>query len=192
MYRPTRTAKSTPRLDPLTRFVEIHAALSRDLGFFSDKIPARYAAVSLLSAEGGAEELAVRVKRTDQALKDVGRKLRVRMDDVSRELMAALLARHGDPPHRFLEEVVRVRAMFRRARIRRSAEMEIVAILILRRLDLELQRVFVDELDGADGQVLPVPRISGDARQFGGDAVVVEELPLRALNGIDEVEEGAV
>jgi hypothetical protein len=50
--------------------------------------------------------------------------------------------------------------------------------VVLRRLDLELQRVGVAEPDPPDGQVLRVPRILGDPRQLGRDAVIVEDLGL--------------
>ncbi len=68
----------------------------------------------------------------------------------------------------------------------------ILHFLILGGLHLEVEDVVADEADALDGQMLPVPRIAGDARQFRGDAVVVEEERARARAGIDDVEEGAV
>ena len=68
----------------------------------------------------------------------------------------------------------------------------VLHLLVLGGLHLEVEDVVADEADVADGQMLPVPWIAGDARQFRGDAIVVEQEGARAGAGIDDVVEGAV
>ena len=65
-------------------------------------------------------------------------------------------------------------------------------LLFLGRLHVELDGVGAGEADGADRQVLRVPRVPRDAGQLGGDLVVVEDLGLRALSRVHEVEVPAV
>src|SRR5690606_1960023 len=65
----------------------------------------------------------------------------------------------------------------------------LLGLLVLRGLDIELERVRVDEADVADRQVLAVPRVARDARELRGEAVVVDDLPLGAADGVDDVVE---
>jgi hypothetical protein len=54
-------------------------------------------------------------------------------------------------------------------------------------LNLELEGVVVDELDVPDPHVLAIPWIPGDPGDLGGNAVIVEDLPLRAPGRVHEI-----
>ena len=49
-------------------------------------------------------------------------------------LIAAQMVKHGDDPQRFIDEVERVRALFRAAGLRRGGVYELLAVLVLRRV----------------------------------------------------------
>ena len=68
------------------------------------------------------------------------------------------------------------------------------ALFILRRLDLELERVLLggDELDSPNRQVSPIPRIFRQPRQLCGNPVVVEDRCLGAARWIYQEERLAV
>ena len=62
--------------------------------------------------------------------------------------------------------------------------------VILRRGDVELDGVRIDEADGCDRQVLAVVRVFRDAGELGGDPVVVEDRRLAAGGRIHQDEVG--
>lgn len=117
--------------DPWARFVALHDAFDQDRGFWGDRAPLRFAAVTMLAMPGTAEEVVARVRAEDKAiadqlgwLSDIGSSIRL--------LIAGMLVKNGDSAQAFLEEVERVCAMFRKAKVRRARIYETIAILVMR------------------------------------------------------------
>lgn len=55
--------------DPLARFVELHNALDSDRGWFGDRVPLRYCAVTMLSTPGDADAIANAIRECDAQFK---------------------------------------------------------------------------------------------------------------------------
>ncbi len=130
---PPPTAFHAPA-DPLARYRELYAALAEPASWLSDKVPLRLAAVCLLTTPGDAALLAASLRRRDADL-------RVRLGWLSsvapsvRLLLSAQMVKYGDDPDAFVDEVERVREMFRAVELRRSSVYEAVAVLVLRRVN---------------------------------------------------------
>lgn len=130
-FRDEREGSAGPQ-DPLERFVELHAALEADRKWLQDQVPLRLAAVCLIPSPRAAAELAAEIRRTDADL-DARIAWSQGVSASVRILIAAQLVKHGDTADAYLDEVVRVRAMFRAARIRNGGVYEYLAVLVLRR-----------------------------------------------------------
>lgn len=120
--------------DPLTRFAELHQALDAERTWLQDKVPLRLAAVCLITTPGDPTELAAAIRRNDAALSARVNWLNSVLSDSVRILIAAQLVKHGDEPDRYLDEVERVRAMFRAADLRQGYSYEYLAVLVLRQV----------------------------------------------------------
>lgn len=119
--------------DPLERFAELHGALEEERTWAGDKVPLRLAAACLITTPGEAGDLASVTRSHDAALRrrigwfsTVSGSVRI--------LIAAQIVKHGDDPDLYYDEVERVRAMFRAARLRQGNVYEFLAVLVLRRV----------------------------------------------------------
>lgn len=134
---PFRSAEASPPIytpaDPLARFSELHQALDAERTWLQDKVPLRMAAVSLLTTPGDAAELAHATRRVDAALAARISWLS-QVSPSTRILIAAQLVKHGDDPDLYVDEVERVRALFRTVVLRRGYAYEYAAVLVLRRV----------------------------------------------------------
>ncbi|MEM6990138.1 MAG: DUF4003 family protein [Myxococcota bacterium] len=117
--------------DPFDRFAELYAAFDADRGMLGDRMPLRYAAVTMLASPHPAAELAATVRAQDKQLADnlgwfsnIGGSIRI--------MIAALLVKSGDSAPAFLAEAQRVQTLFRAAKIRRGSIYEVIAILVMR------------------------------------------------------------
>ncbi len=126
-------APLAPQVDPLARFVELHDALDAGRGWLGDRIPLRYAAVTLLTTKGEPEALAASVRSCHEQL---GKRLGVftGVGSSVRMLLAAQLTKYGDTPDAFMAELGRVRELFRDIGVRRGGVYEILGVLVLRRV----------------------------------------------------------
>ncbi|HEY0139116.1 MAG TPA: DUF4003 family protein [Nannocystis sp.] len=125
--------------DPLARFAEIHAALDSERKWHGDKIPLRLAAVCLITTPGEPAQLASATRRRDADLRS-GLGWLSNVTGAVRMLIAAQMVKHDDDPVTFIDEVERVRALMRAAKVRRDAVYETLAVLVLRRV-LGQQRI---------------------------------------------------
>jgi hypothetical protein len=126
--------------DPLARFAEIHAALDSERKWLGDKVPLRLAAVCLITTPGEPAQLASATRRRDADLR-AGLGWLGGVTGAVRMLIAAQMVKHGDDPVTFIDEVERVRALMRAARVRRDAVYETLAVLVLRRVLGPQQRI---------------------------------------------------
>lgn len=117
--------------DPWVRFSELHEAFDSGRGFLGDKVPLRFAAVTLLAQPGSAADIVARVRAEDDAIaaalswfSGIGSSIRL--------LIASLLVKNGDSANSFLAESQRVHGLFRDAGIRRGHVYETLAVLVLR------------------------------------------------------------
>jgi hypothetical protein len=130
---PPPTALYAPA-DPLERYKELYAALAVPASWLSDKVPLRLASVCLLTTPGDATLLAATLRRRDADL-------RVRLGWLTsvapavRLLLSAQMVKYGDDPDAFVDEVERVREMFRAVELRRGSVYEALAVLVLRRVN---------------------------------------------------------
>ncbi|HEY8377836.1 MAG TPA: DUF4003 family protein [Nannocystis sp.] len=120
--------------DPFERWSDLHRALDAERTWLQDKVPLRLAAVALVTTPGDADALAAAVRRTDARLATRVHWLNSVVSDSVRLLIAAQLVKHDDDPDQYLDEVERVRAMFRAARVRQAYSYEYVTVLLLRRV----------------------------------------------------------
>ncbi len=119
--------------DPLARFSEIHDALDIERKWMGDKVPLRLAAVCLITTPGDPVVLAAATRRRDADLRS-GLGWLSGVTSAVRMLIAAQMVKHGDDPVTFIDEVERVRALMRAAKVRRDAIYETLAVLVLRRV----------------------------------------------------------
>ncbi len=117
--------------DPLARFAEIHAALDGERKWHQDKVPLRLAAVCLINTPGPADSLAAATRRRDADLRARFGWFTGITPPISL-LFAAQMVKYGDTPEAFVDEVDRVRAMFRAVDLRRGGVYEALAVLVLR------------------------------------------------------------
>jgi hypothetical protein len=119
--------------DPFARFMEIHDALEAQRGWLGDRVPLRFAAVTLLTTPGTGADLAQRLRGHDAQLRErfgwlshIGSSIRL--------LLAAILVKYDDDAEAFADEVERVRALFRNVSLRRGGAYEFLAVMVLRRV----------------------------------------------------------
>lgn len=113
--------------------MEIHDGLEAGRGVFGDRVPLRFAAVTLLTTPGEATALVRRLRDHDAALgarlgwfSQVGPSMRL--------LIAAILVKYDDDAEAFLDEAERARQMLRAVSMRRGGPYEFLAALVLRRV----------------------------------------------------------
>ena len=116
---------------PLERFKALYAALERDRRWWRDSTRLRYAAMSAIACGGEATEVAHGIRAMGKALEEEcpwhwGVSSHVQF------IVAALLLQNGDSAKRFVKELVRVRKLFRREKMHRALQFELLAVLILR------------------------------------------------------------
>lgn len=119
--------------DPLARFEELLTALDAGRGWMHDKITVRLAAVTLLVTPGHAGRLAATV-RAASAVLDERLGWFSGVDESVRLVIAAQLIKAGDHPDEFVDDLERVRELFRAHGLRRAGVYEVLAALVLRRL----------------------------------------------------------
>ncbi|WP_434420159.1 DUF4003 family protein [Nannocystis pusilla] len=133
--------------DPLARFDELLTALDAGRGWMQDKVAIRLAAINLLVTPGDAKRLAAST-RTGSAI--LGERLRgfSRVDESVRLVIAAQLVKADVHPEEFLDDLERVRQMFRADGLRRGGVYEVLAVLVLRRLFGRIEQEHVERLHG--------------------------------------------
>lgn len=119
--------------DPLVRFVALHEALDARRGVLGDRVPLRYAAITVLTTPGEPAALAEAIRGAHDAL---GRAFGwlSQVDSSVRMVLAAQLVKYGDDPADFAAEVKRGRELFRQVRLRRGGVYEVLGVLVLRRV----------------------------------------------------------
>lgn len=119
--------------DPLDRFVALHDALDADRGWFGDRVPLRYAAITMLTTPGEPDRVAAAIRQHHHELgKGLG--WRSGVDGSVRMVLAAQLTKYEDSPAEFLAEVERVRQLMRTMKVRRGGVYEVLGTLVLRRV----------------------------------------------------------
>ncbi|MFZ6182159.1 DUF4003 family protein [Nannocystis pusilla] len=133
--------------DPLARFDELLTALDAGRGWMQDKAAIRLAAITLLVTPGDAKRLAAST-RTASAI--LGERLRwfSGVDESVRLVIAAQLVKADAHPEEFLDDLERVRQMFRADGLRRGGVYEVLAVLVLRRLFDRIELEHVERLHG--------------------------------------------
>ncbi|MCA9704414.1 MAG: DUF4003 family protein [Myxococcales bacterium] len=119
--------------DPLARFVVLHEALDAGRRFMGDRVPLRYAAITVLTTPGEPRALAEAIRAAHEEL---GRSFGwfTTVESSVRMVLAAQLVKYGDSPAAFVAELTRARALLRQARLRRGGVYEVLAVLVLRRV----------------------------------------------------------
>lgn len=123
--------KSPASADVLPRFLEIANALRAERKWFEDWTLLRHAALTLPLFEGDPVELARRLREVSAGLRDQARWWES-LNGSLRFLVAAAVIRHGEGAADFVEELRRVRTLFREAKLPRSDVGEVLAFLTLR------------------------------------------------------------
>jgi hypothetical protein len=113
------------------RFKNIYAALERERRWWRSTFPLRYAAIAALQCEGRPAEVARGIRTVNQRLKDKA-PWHWSVSPLIQFPVGAILYQHGDTAAQFLRELVRVRGMFRTARLHRALMFELLAVLIMR------------------------------------------------------------
>ena len=117
--------------DPLGRFTALYEALNRDRGIWGDASSLRFAAMSAVTCPGEPDEVAARLRAIADEIKEISGWFGS-LNSPLRFIVSTLLLLNGDSAKAFLDEVERVRPMFRRHGLRRGGIYETMAILILR------------------------------------------------------------
>jgi hypothetical protein len=133
--------------DPLERFDDLLTALDAGRGWMQDKVAIRLAAITLLVTPGDAGRLAA---STRTASAELGERLGwfSGVDESVRLVIAAQLIKSDDHPDEFLDDLERVRGMFRAEGLRRGGVYEVLAVLVLRRLLGKIEQAHVDRFHG--------------------------------------------
>jgi hypothetical protein len=113
------------------RFKDIYAALERERRWWRSTLPLRYAAIAALQCEGRPAEVARGIRRVNKGLKDAA-PWHWSVSPLIQFPVGAILSQRGDTAAQFLKELVRVRGMFRTARLHRALMFELLAVLIMR------------------------------------------------------------
>jgi hypothetical protein len=146
---PFRTAEDDPGVavpvDPLARFDELLTALDAGRGWMQDRVAVRLAAITLLATPGDAGRLAANTRTASAVL---GERLGLfsSVDESVRLVIAAQLIKSGDNPDVFVDDLARVRELFRDSGLRRGGVYEVLAALVLRRLVGAVEPAHVDRL----------------------------------------------
>lgn len=117
--------------DPCGRFVAIYEALNAERSWFGNPSSLRFGAMTTIGCPGDPADVAESIRAVDKALKDARSWYR-QVPPIARFSIAACLVRDGDTAEAFLEELDRVREMFREADVPRGHVHETLAILIMR------------------------------------------------------------
>lgn len=117
--------------DMFSRFQEIYEILGKERSWGGMAVPFRCAAVASLRTPGSPQEVAERVLEVAARIKKEAGFFGELRSQI-RYVIAAQLVLNGDEPVAFLEEVTRVRQLFRNRRLRRGSLYETFAILVLR------------------------------------------------------------
>jgi len=132
-FRGHDSGAAPARVDPLARFLDLHRQFATSRGFFADRVPLRFAAVTLITADGDVPSLVARVRACDAELaKHFGWLSGV--DDSVRLVLAAALVRANETAPAFVAALEHGRALLRSAKVRRGGVYEVLAMLVLRRV----------------------------------------------------------
>lgn len=131
--------------DPLARFDELLTALDAGRGWMQDKAAIRLAAITLIVTPGDAGRLAASTRTASAVL---GERLgwASGVDESVRLVIAAQLVKADESPDEFVDDLERVRGMFRADGLRRGGVYEVLAVLILRRLFGTIEPAHVERL----------------------------------------------
>ena len=113
------------------RFKDLYAALEQERRWWRSTVPLRYAAIAALQCEGRPAEVARGIRTVNRRLKDKA-PWNWSVSPLVQFPVGAILYQHGDTAGQFLRELVRVRGMFRTARLHRALMYELLAVLIMR------------------------------------------------------------
>ncbi|WAS90656.1 DUF4003 family protein [Nannocystis punicea] len=136
--------------DPLARFDELLTALDAGRGWMQDKAAIRLAAITLVVTPGDAKRIAA---STRTACAVLGERLGwfSGVDESVRLVIAAQLVKADDNPDAFIDDLERVRGMFRADGLRRGGVYEVLAVLVLRRLFGRIEPEHVERFHGIYG-----------------------------------------
>lgn len=123
--------KTQPPENPLTQFCEIDAALNEKRRWYQSGTYLRYAAIAAVCCEGSPHEIARAIRDTGEQLKNLSGWFGPLNSEI-RFAVAAILTLQSDDSTAFMEEVDRVRPIFRDVGLRRDAAYEMLAILVMR------------------------------------------------------------
>ncbi|MAG55244.1 MAG: hypothetical protein CMJ83_03035 [Planctomycetes bacterium] len=123
--------ESTIPSDPAQRFREIHNALDQDRSWFQGATSLRFAAVAAITCPGSATDLAASIRRAAEEFVEASSWTDSYKSEI-RFILSACLVRSGDRTRAFIDEVRRVREMFRDHKLRRGGMYEVMAILVMR------------------------------------------------------------
>ncbi|MDP6356255.1 MAG: DUF4003 family protein [Planctomycetota bacterium] len=117
--------------DPLSRFIDIYEALDSERGWGSDASPLRFAALTAACCPGHPADVASEIRHISDRIKDLSGWFG-ELNSSLRFIISAILLLNGDDAGGFLDEVRRVRDLFRAYGLRRGGIYETMAILVLR------------------------------------------------------------
>ncbi|UCD25564.1 MAG: DUF4003 family protein [Gemmatimonadota bacterium] len=117
--------------DPMSRFRDLYAALEKDRRWWRDTRRLRYAAMAAVGCEGTPVNVAQGIRRMEKALKEAS-PWHLNIGAHMRFIVAALLYQNRDSGRGFMNELRRVRKLFRGERLPRTLVFELIAVLILR------------------------------------------------------------
>ena len=113
------------------RFKAIYAAFEQERRWWRSTVPLRYAAMAAIPCEGDAAQIASGIRAVNKGLKD-NSPWHWSVSPLVQFPVGAILYQHGDTATQFLRELVRVRKLFRNAKLHRAFTFELLAVLILR------------------------------------------------------------
>ena len=119
--------------DPLSRFIALHGALEATSRWWQDGIPLRLAAITMVTSRGEPTAVSAAIRAVDEEMQGripwySGISASVRL------ILSAQLVKYGDSADAFLDEVERMRGLFREVGLRRDDVHEALAVLVLRRV----------------------------------------------------------
>jgi hypothetical protein len=117
--------------DPLQRFRDIYEALNKERGWASSASPLRFAAMTAVTCPGRPAEVATAIRDKADEIKTASGWFGT-LNSQLRFVVGAMLMLRNDTVDDLLDEVKRVRQLFREASLRRATVYETMAILILR------------------------------------------------------------
>ena len=125
--------------DPLARFHEIHDALNAERRWWQGASTLRFAAITAMTCPGNGHSVATEIRRISERIKEESGWFGSLNSDLC-FIVAVMLLQQGDTAVGFLNEVKRVREMFRELSLRRDGVFETMAILVMR-ISAELKPV---------------------------------------------------